>query len=189
MITTSYHRVCSTLLSSWSSLLLSRTALLSSIDYHHTLIRDNDFDPSQFYRVHIWVSPQKGESINVGFSMDPALLIRQPVCDERPHFPMIEHRRYKLSQAFSFVSFTSHGKTTLVHISYRYTRQLKSAIYIHVSSKTQVSIATTQPSECHRLSFCFSKQIAFWNSVKMVETHYVCMWLFGQINICHQTSN
>ena len=119
MITTSCHRVCSTLLSSWSSLLLSRTVLLSSIDYHHTLIRDNDFDPSQFYRVHIWVSPQKGESINVGFSMDPALLIRQPVCDERPHFPMIEHRRYKLSQAFSFVSFTCHGKTSLLHISYR----------------------------------------------------------------------
>ena len=79
--------------------------IMGNHHHHHTVIRDNLFDPSQFYRVHIWCSPIKGESINAAFSM-PVLLIRQPVCDERPHFPMIEHR-YKLSLAFSFVSFSS----------------------------------------------------------------------------------
>ena len=64
---------------------------------------DDHFDPSQFYRVHIWCSPLKGESIKVVFSM-PALLICQPVCDERPHFRMIEHR-YKLRICFCFVFF------------------------------------------------------------------------------------
>ena len=75
---------------------------------------DDHFDPSQFYRVHIWCSPLKGESIKVVFSM-PALLICQPVCDERPHFRMIEHR-YKLRICFCFVFFIGSIENIALHL-------------------------------------------------------------------------